>query len=344
MKKVFLNKISSIVKNANLNREVEISQDIECKIGAILAVKIINANTKYNVLELESGRMCILNDGDVIPVALGNRFASRGMCGFAPESLFTGDQIDILNLGGVAGICKDYNHSIGKPVRGIVLGAITKNGKNLMLENIASINPATKLESKIPLITIIGTGMDSGKTTVGSLIVQMLASMGKKVGVAKLSGVGAMRDVYRMIDYGAVKGLSFVDAGIPSTCIEDKNLVIKVAKGVINELAKDALDVIFIEFGDGLYGKYCVEDLLQDVEIRSAISLSIMCASDIPGALKLWEDCNEIGIKPALLSGPVTDNLAGIEILKDRIKIEAFNALKGTSVNAVVEILNKIGL
>lgn len=346
-KTVILNKISSVVKNLNLPREIKISNEIKSESGSILAVKVINANTNYNNLETDSGRMlATLFQGDIIPVALGNRNAARGMCGVVPNSLRVGDRIEILNIAGVAGNCIDYNPSIGEPVRAIVLGSILdKNQKPMNLNQYDNLlDKSTEFKCKIPLITVIGTGMDAGKTTIGMQIVQMLSSMGKKISIAKLTGVAALRDVCKMLDCGGNEGLSFLDAGLSSTCIDDKQLVVKSAKRVINTLcnSESKPDFLFIELGDGLYGKYGVKNILSDKEINPAIKLVIICANDIPGAIKLYEDCLKIGIKPDVLSGPVTDTIASLDIIKEHIKIETFNAIKNRSVDAIVKILSKL--
>ena len=272
MEKIILNKISSITKNINLPREVMISKNIQAEMGTVLAVKVVNANTNYNILELKSGRMCVLYQGDVIPVVLGTRFAMQGMCGVVPKILHPGDALDVLNIAGVAGECLDYNSSVGGPVKCSVIGAILdENGKQMLLKNYQTISPASNLQNKKKIVTVVGTGMNSGKTTTASSIIQILASENKNIAVAKVTGVGAMKDVYQMIDCGCFTGASFVDCGLPSTCIEDKNLVIQSTKGIINHLNNTDADVIFLELGDGLYGNYGVKELLLDEEIKNSI-------------------------------------------------------------------------
>lgn len=58
------------------------------------------------------------------------------------------------------------------------------------------------MTSNVPLIITTGTSMDSGKTTVAIEITKSLTRMGMKLAGAKLTGVGAMRDLYKMQDYG----------------------------------------------------------------------------------------------------------------------------------------------
>lgn len=67
--------------------------------------------------------------------------------------------------------------------------------------------------------------MDSGKTTVAIEVIKTLTRMGMKLAGAKLTGVAAMRDIFKMQDYGVYNSVSFVDAGISSTAnIPDEDI------------------------------------------------------------------------------------------------------------------------
>ena len=55
--KLLLDKIGSVTKNCGLSQEVEITKNIVCKEGAVIAVKVLEDKKIYNQLELVSGRM-----------------------------------------------------------------------------------------------------------------------------------------------------------------------------------------------------------------------------------------------------------------------------------------------
>ena len=106
-------KIGSVLKNIENIDVLNISDEINSQQGQLIAVKVISVNPNYNKLELISGRITELTEGDIIIGALGNRIASSGMTGTVPEELNKHDKIHILNLGGVIGSCKDFNILLG---------------------------------------------------------------------------------------------------------------------------------------------------------------------------------------------------------------------------------------
>ena len=80
-----------------------------------------------------------------------------------------------------------------------------------------------KINNKVPSIAVIGTGIDSGKTTVTSFIIKTLSNYFKKINACKLAGT-ATKDLYSYEDNGAYK-TSDVDYGLPSTCMNDKKTI-----------------------------------------------------------------------------------------------------------------------
>ena len=212
-------KIGSVLKNINNIDELSISNLIDCSQGQLIAVKVISVNPNYNKLELISGRITELTEGDIIVGALGNRIASSGMTGSVPSELNKHDKIHILNLGGVIGNCKDFNILLGPATECEVLGSIIdKTNKQLNLVDYSKIKE-NKILNKIPSIAVIGTGIDSGKTTVTSFIIKTLSNYYKKINACKLAGTASQKDLYSYEDNGAYKTSDFVDYGLPSTCM-----------------------------------------------------------------------------------------------------------------------------
>ena len=116
MKTVLVDKIASITQALNLGHELRVATtDIPCEEGVVLVVEILNNKSTYNTLELTSGRMAKLAKGDVIVGALGHRQALFGYSGHLPESVKEGDIIQVLNIGGVLGICDSVNPEKGRP-------------------------------------------------------------------------------------------------------------------------------------------------------------------------------------------------------------------------------------
>ena len=117
MRKVVVDKIASVAVAAELGREIRVSPDIPCEEGVLIAAEVLNNKSRYNKLELISGRMAQIKRGDVIVGALGHRKALFGYSGTLPEKLEPGDVLQLLNLGGVLGDCDSMNPNHGRALR-----------------------------------------------------------------------------------------------------------------------------------------------------------------------------------------------------------------------------------
>jgi len=329
---IHIDKISSVTKNLNLSHEETLTDELSCAMGTVLAVQVLEDKSVYNELELPTGRLSKLKKGDILAVALGQRMALKGFVGRLPKSLKVDDVIHLLNFGGVAGECLSANtQEVGEPLRVRVLGGVARDGKLLNINQAKSFETATDLDNSVPLIIVTGTSMDSGKTTVAVEITKTLTRMGMRLAGTKLTGVGAHRDIYKMQDYGVYEAVSFTDCGVTSTANITAEELLPIAKGALNHLAKSEPDAIIIEFGDGVMGKYGVAHILNDPQIQKNVRLHIGCAGDPVSAIGLAEKCAGMGLPLDVISGPVTDNQVGKDIIKEELGLMTYNAFKPTS-------------
>ncbi len=327
MKTVEFDKISAVTRNLKLNFTEELTSKVSTETGTVLAAQVLQDKSIYNELELTTGRFSTLKKDDIIAVALGERMALKGFAGHLPKTLKADDVIHLLNMGGVAGVCTSANtHEVGEPLRIRVLGGVARNGKLLNINQAKLFEPVEKMKSNTPLIIITATSMDSGKTTIAAEVIKTLTRIGMKLAGAKVTGVGAMRDIYKMEDYGCYESVSFVDAGVSSTANVDEKTLVNIAKGALDYLSKGNPDAILVEFGDGLMGKYGVMPILKDPEIQRNVRLHIGCARDPVGAIALAQECAKLGLPIDVISGPVTDNEVGKEIIRESLNVLTYNA------------------
>jgi hypothetical protein len=199
-----------------------------------------------------------------------------------------------------------------------------------------------RLDTSVPIVSVSGTAMDTGKTKAASIIVEGLSEKGLNVGAAKLTGASLTRDVRRMQDHGATAVATFTDAGIACT-VEDA--ITPIAKGVIHHLNEtNDLDVIVAEMGDGFVGYYGVDDLLTDMELQSFVASHVVAATDLAGAWAAERAFRErYHTSITAVTGPVTDNDVGRRYVKQRLGITALNALQqsGALVEKVTRTLPK---
>lgn len=326
--KVRPHKIASVVSRLKLGPEVTFTRRVDARSGQVLVVKALEEKRIYDVVELTSGRQAHVSKGDVLVGALGRRDALRGFVGRVPEKIKAGDTIHLLNLGGVLGEAISENQDVGHPLRCEVLGMVTRDGKGVNVADAAV--PESDQSAKVPpLIVVSGTCMDSGKTVAACEIIARLTQRGYTVAAAKLTGVAAVRDPLNMVDHGAVCVLSFLDVGYPTTAGLEN--VAPVAKRVLRSIASEAnteIDVVVVEMGDGVIGRYGVDTILRDAEFRSWIRAHVLTANDLVAAWGGLKWCAENDLHLDVISGPATDNAVGTSYVREELGVSAANARK----------------
>ena len=340
--KIIVNKIGSVVKNMGLKNDIYISVDKSLSEGDVVVIKTLEEHEKYGKLELIDGTLSKINKGDLIIGVLGERKALAGIVGIVPKKVKSNDVLDILNIGGVIGKAVSWNKDfVQSPIPVKVIGNVMVNDKKLNIHD--SIQKLDLVLIKTaPLIVIMGTAMNVGKTTATVKLIQSIKNKTKlNLVAAKLSGIAAQKDILAMKKAGASQVLSFLDVGISST-INNHGLVVPAAKTIINKLTKEKPDLIVVELGDGIIGWYGVEKLLNDQEFMKAISFNIMCAHDLVGAKGSYDMLESLNLKIDFFAGPVTNNTAGTDYIENVLQISAQNTRYNTQ--KLLKILKNKGV
>jgi hypothetical protein len=292
--------------------------------GDAIVVRAVTDSATYNMLELPTGRLAKINPGDVLIGVLGRRRALKGFVGDVPPTVRAGDELHLLNMGGVIGCCTGHHSSLGDAIRVEVMGLVcSEQGRVLNIAD-AALPSQTILGETAPLVIIAGTSMNSGKTYAATELIKQATRTGLRVAGAKLSGVACLRDTLNMTDHGAIATASFLDCGLPSTV--DAGDLSPIAKAIIARLNQSSPDVIVIELGDGILGGYSVESVFEDAELRAATAAIIFCASDYVGAWGGIELFRRRGIEVDLIAGSVTDSQMGQDYVEREFGVPAANA------------------
>ncbi|MEQ8767268.1 MAG: hypothetical protein RL885_25380 [Planctomycetota bacterium] len=331
MKSAWLDKIASVTLGNGLSREVRLTPDIPCEEGVVVAVRVLNDKNTYEQIELPSGRFARVKKGDVVAGALGHRRALFGYSGHLPETLAPGDRVNLLNIGGVIGICDSVNPDLGPPFECEVLGAVLhfpylgeRIGVPARIGNEKlQANPRVDVGS-VPVVAMVGTCMSAGKTAATCAIIRHLAHRGISLNAFKATGVSLRRDILAMEDAGAREIAIFTELGIVTTTAKNSA---PITRTLLTRMAASHPDVIVFELGDGLLGTYGVDAILADEGIRNKLSGVILAANDPVaawGGVQILRDTYDI--EPLAVTGPATDNLAGTKIIEDRLEVRALNA------------------
>ncbi|MEO8276457.1 MAG: hypothetical protein ABI639_09560 [Thermoanaerobaculia bacterium] len=334
MKSVVLDKISSVTRSAGLKREVRLTSDIPCVEGTVVAVRVLTDKSQYNQIELPSGRMAQVKRGDVVAGCLGHRHALFGYSGRIPESLAPGDIVHLLNLGGVLGICDSINPDLGKPFDCEVLGAVLdfpvlgeRIGRPARIGGEPLLLPPSLEMHGVPVIAMVGSCMNCGKTAAACALVREYAHQGLRVDGIKATGVSLRRDILALEDAGARATAIFTDLGIVSTTSANSAAATRTLLNRLIAQAAEKADLIVLELGDGLLGAYGVDAILGDPELRSAFTAVVLAANDPVaawGGIELLR--RDYGIEPVAVTGPATDNAVGVRLIEDRMGVPAANA------------------
>ena len=332
MRTIVVDKIASVTQACDLSREVRVSPDIPAEEGVVVAVEVLTNKSTYNTLELTSGRMAKVGKGDIVVGALGHRKALFGYSGHIPVAVQPGDVIQMLNIGGVLGICDSVNPDKGKPFDCRVIGGVLDFpylGERIGVParvGHARLDLDAKLDTRgVPVVALAGTCMEAGKTAAACAVISRMRHRGLVIDAFKATGVSLRRDILAMEDSGARNSMIFTDLGIVTTTKANGPALTRT---MLTELAADKPDAIVFELGDGILGTYGVDAILECPDIRAALTGVILSANDPVaawGGVKLLRE--RFGIEPCVVTGPATDNLVGVELITTQLGVPAFNAM-----------------
>jgi len=274
------------------------------------------------MIEIPSGENDSISRGDRLIGTLGTRAATLqavGTWSAVEDDLL----LDTLTPAGVLGRCTSA--SIPPPPMAKIryLGHAIRDGEPCTMQGVVPAVPARELE--VPVVLIIGTSMDAGKTVSASAIVRELTGMGKRVAGAKLTGVGRYRDILAMRRAGAFYITDFVEAGLPSTVAPADEYEAALLH-IRSCLAAQEPDVIVAEAGASP-----LEPYNGDVAVRllaENVRMTVLCASDPYAVVGVITAFNK---EPDLIAGRATSTSAGVALVEKLASIPALNLLDPAS-------------
>src|ERR1051325_9097395 len=123
IKVIDVDKIGSAPSPLALAKTVAlVSSSESTKAGDVVVVRALTDSATYNMLELPTGRLAKINPGDLLLGVLGRRRALKGFVGDVPPTLQSGDQLHLLNMGGVIGYCTGHHSSLSDAIKLEVIG------------------------------------------------------------------------------------------------------------------------------------------------------------------------------------------------------------------------------
>lgn len=240
----------------------------------------VNARPRgLSAIELATGRMIEVSDGDLIVGAFGQRCATLEAVGDWRE---IGDDLEMEALTSAGLFGKVTSKSAFLPT----LLSLTYKGHVLVADRTVGMRDFVvtlpECPLTLPIVLIVGTSMSAGKTSAARIIIRLLKEAGLKVIGAKLTGAGRYRDILSMKDAGADWILDFVDAGLPSTvCPEDEYRT--ALRQLLARMAALDADVVVAEAGASPLEPYNGATAIAEIERN--LRCTVLCASDPYGVV-----------------------------------------------------------
>ena len=268
---------------------------------------------QHKRLESPVSRRQILFPGDEIVVAYGSRYAADQFLAMIPGDL---GPAHLAAAGGLASRVLEQHSGVGSPTEIEPIGVIRDEHGPLTLARTASHQVLRSITSRadrpahhVPVIAVLGTSMNSGKSTVLAHLAHGLAAAGLRVAAGKATGTGAGNDVGLFLDAGAHRVLDFTDFGYSSTFQVDVEEVRDLFLSMADELAGGAArpDVVLLEIADGVYQGETAR-LLADAEVGGVVDRVVFAAGDALGAVGGVAALAELGRAPSVVSGVVTSS------------------------------------
>lgn len=305
------------------------------RVGDLVLAKVRRIG-QHTRLELTNGRKAKLSRGDEIVAVFGNRYAPDQFEAIIPEVM---GECHLVASGGVVSRVT-FKHEAVKSATVINAVGLLADAEGRIL-NLAdhALAPALNLgRERPPVIAVVGSSMNSGKTTIAAHLVRGLTLGGFAVNAGKVTGTGAGGDFWLMEDAGARRVLDFGDAGYPSTYRLSPAAVKQVFVTLLDHLNQAGTDAIVIEVADGLLQTETADLVASDL-FAHFVDGVLFAAGDALGALYGLQRLAEWGLRVFAVSGLITRSPLAVRELLDHTEVPVLRpaVLNSPTVEAYID-------
>ena len=253
-------------------------------------------------IELPTGRKPTLAPGMEIIVAYGDRYAPDQFEAEIPDNL---GPTNLAAAGGVAATVISRHSSTRKPTDLRPIGLIgDAEGNPLNLSQFALPNRPVE-RTRPPVIAVLGTSMNAGKTTAVASLITGLTEAGHQAGGTKVTGTGSGGDFWSMTDAGAAAVVDFTDAGYASTYKLSLETVERIMTHLVNHLANIGASAIVVEVADGIF-QLETAALVRSPVFRGLVDGVVFAAGDAVGAVGGAEMLRQMDVPLLAVTGAFT--------------------------------------
>src|SRR5215217_5808204 len=277
------------------------------RIGDLLLAEVQNLG-RHNRMEIRTGVSMYLFPGDYIVGAFGNRYATDQYEGYVPRRPVEG--CDLLSVGGVCGEVASQHASMVDPTRLRIVGLVSdRYGRpiNQRTFGLPSHAVGERLESSAEVILVVGSSMNSGKTTAAGTLARALSRANFSVAAGKITGTAAGKDARFYEACGAKPVLDFTSAGYPSTYMLGLEELLGVYDSILGKLRAANPDYIILEIADGIFQRE-TRMLIESAEFRQSADHVFFAAGDSLSAESGVRLVREYGLPLRATAGSVTQS------------------------------------
>jgi molybdopterin-guanine dinucleotide biosynthesis protein len=257
---------------------------------------------QHRFIELKTGRKANLFPGDEIIVCYGHRYAPDQFEAEIPLDL---SPCHLVAAGGLAAQVLSQHNKMSVATTLTPIGLLGDRNRNRINLLDWGLQPIPIKTSRPLTIAVVGSSMNSGKTTTAANLIKGLVQSGLTVGAAKITGTGAGNDVWLMQDAGAYPVFDFTDAGFPSTYLTADRDIQQILTTLTSHLAAAGVEAIVLEIADGLFQEETAK-LVASQAFRHAVDGVLFAANGALGAAAGVETLQRYHLPVLAVSGVVT--------------------------------------
>lgn len=283
--------------------------DVRPSAGDVVIARVTQIGN-HKRIETPESRKAILFEGRLVMLAYGHRYAADQFLAHVPDSL---EPLHLVAAGGIAGVVTASHDKMSSPTRIEPLGLLADGHGVVNLADHApyrntpvAVSSSTRTE-RPEVIGILGTSMNSGKSTVMACLINGLVKAGLKVTAGKITGTGAGNDPMIYADAGASRVLDFTDYGYPTTFRTSMEEIRSLTVNLVDELGADGAEVVVVEIADGIYQEETAR-LLRDELFQDTVDHIVFSATDALGARAGIHELIDAGLKVSAASGVMTSS------------------------------------
>jgi hypothetical protein len=284
------------------NFEIDKDSTVAPTPGDLVVARVTEIGAHSRLVTADNKRLRI-HPGDVIVGVFGNRYATDAF-----EAEVRGTQnLSLLTGGGMIGTVRSKHKDTGKPTGVSFIGFLNdQQGRRINLKERKFV-PALPQRAVNNLIVVVGTSMNSGKTTASTKLIKGLVDRGLRVAACKLTGSVSNRDQDEMRSAAPVFVTDFSDYGFPSTYLCAKEELIALFHTMLADVEKRDPDVVVMEIADGVLQRETAM-LLEEPVVRDAIKGLVLTARSGMSALYAVDWLNRMNNRVIAVSGAMTSS------------------------------------